>query len=62
MEPYLDEEDMEYVRLEDKGERHWGIFQDNDGEMDNEKSIIHAKRWDVYTNNKKVLIKVGYTV
>ena len=38
------------------------VFKDNDRGVDDEKAILHAKRCDVYTNNKKVLIKGGYYV
>ena len=51
MEPDPDEEDMEYVKLDDKKDRKWRIvFEDNDGGVDDKKSILHAKRWDVYMN------------
>ena len=32
-------------------------FRVHDGGVDNEKAIIHAKRWEVYMNKKKALIK-----
>ena len=35
--------------LEDKIDHHWRVFfEDNIGEVNDEKSILHAKRWDVY--------------
>ena len=50
-DPDTDEEDMEDVKLDHKRERHWRIvFEDNNGGVDNKKSILHAKRWDVYIN------------
>ena len=36
--------------------------KDNDGGEDNAKALIHAKRWDVYTNERENLFKVGYQV
>ena len=30
--------------------------------MDDEKEIIHAKRWGVYMNNKRLLIKGRYSM
>ena len=30
--------------------------------MNDEKELIHAKRWDFYTKNKKALSKGGYYV
>ena len=56
-----DEEDMEDVKLDKKSEHHWRmVFEDNDGGVGNQKSVLHAKRWDVYINEKEVLIKGGY--
>ena len=50
-DPDPDEEDMEDVKLDNERERHWRIvFEDNDGGVDDKKSILHAKRWDVYMN------------
>ena len=44
---------MEDVNLDDERERHWRmVFEDNDGGMDYEKALLHAKRWDVYVNEK----------
>ena len=44
---------MEDVRLDDEMERHWRIFfEDNDGGVDNQKVILHNKKWDVYMNEK----------
>ena len=28
------------------------VFEDNDGGVDNAKELLHAKRWDVYVNEK----------
>ena len=63
IDPYTDAEEMEDVRLGYERERHWRmVFEDNDGGVDNHKSIPHAKRWDVYMNKKKTLIRGGYSV
>ena len=54
---------MEDVKLDDKRERHWRmVFEDNDGGVDNQKAILHAKRWDIYMNEKEASIKGGYSV
>ena len=54
---------MEYVRLYDERERHWKMFfEDDDGGVDDQKLIMHNKRWDVYMNKKEALIKGGYSV
>ena len=34
------------------------VFEDNDGGMDNQKSILHAKMWDVYIKDT-FLLRVG---
>ena len=45
VDPYHDEEEMEDVRLDKKRERHWRmIFEENDGGVENEKSLLHTKR------------------
>ena len=61
VDPDPDEEDMAGVRLDNKRERNWRmVFEDNDGGVGDQKSVLHAKRWDVYINEKEVLIKGGY--
>ena len=51
MENDPDEEEMEDFKLVDDMERHWRmVLEDNDGGVDNKKSLIHAKRWYVYVN------------
>ena len=37
-------------------------FEENYGEMDDKKALLHAKRWDVYVNEKKNIIKGGYSL
>ena len=63
MEYGPDEEDMEDVKLDDERERDWRVvFEENYGRVDYKKALIHAKRWDVYVDEKENLIKVGYFV
>ena len=51
VEDDLDEEDMNDINLDNERERHWRmVFEDNDGGVDDEKELIHAKIWDVYVN------------
>ena len=58
MDPNPDKEDMEYGRLYDEREHHWRtVFEDNDGEVDSQKAILHAKTWDVYITKKEALIQ-----
>ena len=38
------------------------VFKDNDGGVDNNKALIHAKRWNLYVNENKNIIKGGYLV
>ena len=53
MDPYPDDKDLKYEKLDNKRRRHWRmVFEDNDGGMDNKKAILHDKRWDVYMNEK----------
>ena len=57
------EEDMDDVNLDDERERHCRmVFEDNDGGVDDAKALLHAKRWDVYVNEKENLVKGGYFV
>ena len=63
MEDNTDEEDMETVNLDNERERHWRmVFEDNVGGVEDARVLIHAKRWDVYVNEKKKLVKGGYLV
>ena len=58
-----DEEEMEDTRLDEKIDHHCRmVFEENNGGVDDKKYILHAKRWGVYINDKKVLIKGGYYV
>ena len=54
MDPHPDEEEVEYLILDNKREHHWRmVFEDNDGGVDNEKVVLHANRWDFYMNEEK---------
>ena len=58
-----DEDEMDDVNLDDKRERHWRMaFEYNDGGVDDAKALLHAKRWDIYANEKEKLVKGGYSV
>ena len=53
MEDDPDEEEIDHVHLYNNRERHWRmVFEDNDGGVDDAKSLLHAKRWDIYVNEK----------
>ena len=55
-----DEDEMEDITLKDERGNHWKmVFNDIKRGIDNEKSFIHDKRWDVYMGDKIELIKVG---
>ena len=57
------EEEMKDVKQYEERERHWSIvFEDNDGGVDNEKALLHAKRWYVHMKEKWDLIKSGYSM
>ena len=48
-----DEEEKDDINIDDKRESHWrNIFEDNEGGVD-EKALLHAKRWDLYLNEKE---------
>ena len=48
MEYDPDEEDMYDVNIDDERDRHWRmVFEDNDGGVDDNKTLLHANRWDV---------------
>ena len=38
------------------------MFEENDGGVDDAKALPHAKRWDIYVNEKKNQVKGGYLV
>ena len=44
---------MDDVNLDNERERHRRmVFEDNGGGVDDVKSLLHDKRWDVYVNEK----------
>ena len=54
---------MDDINVDDERERYWRmVFEDNDGEVDDAKSLLHANRWDIYVNEKERLVKGGYLV
>ena len=57
-----DEEDKDDINIDDKRERHWrNCFEDNEGGV-GEKALLHAKRWDLYLNEKDKLVQDKYSV
>ena len=61
MEDDPDEEETDYVSLDDKRERHWRmVFKDNDGGVEDAKALLHGNRWDIHVNEKEMLVKGGY--
>ena len=47
----LDKEDMEDFKLDNERGRHCRmVFEDKYGGVDNKKSLLHDKRWNVYVN------------
>ena len=53
MEQYYYKEEMEDVKLYGERQSQWRIFfEGNGGGVDDKKALIHAKRWDVYVNEK----------
>ena len=57
-----DEEDTNDINIDDKRERHWrNFFEDNEGGVD-DKALLHAKCWDLYLNEKESLVKGKYLV
>ena len=48
------------VNIDDEREHHWGsVFEDNERGVDY-KALLHAKRWDLYLNEKGKLVKGKY--
>ena len=63
MEDDPNEEEMDDVNLDNETKRHWRmVLEDNDGGVDDTKSLLHDKRWDSYVNEKVNLVKGGYLV
>ena len=38
------------------------VFEENNGGVDDAKALLHAKRWDIYVNEKEKIVKGGYSV
>ena len=38
------------------------VFDDNNGGVDGEKSLLHAKKWDVYNSYKEEFLEGGYSI
>ena len=48
VEPEPGEEEIEDMKLDEKRDHHWRIiFKDNDVGVENQKAILHVKRWNV---------------
>ena len=48
-----DEEEMDDVNIDDEREHHWrNVFENNELGVDDKKALLHAKRWDLYVNEK----------
>ena len=63
MENDPDEEEMDDVNIYDERECHWrNVFKENEGGVDDKKSLLHAKRWDLCVNEKEKLVKGKYLV
>ena len=53
MEDDRDEEETDNINLDDERDRHLRmVFKDNYGGVDDEKELLHDKRWDIYVNYK----------
>ena len=58
-----DEEEMGEVHIVDERERHYrNYFEDNEGGVNDKKALLHAKYWDLYVNEKEILVKGKYSV
>ena len=54
---------MDNVNIDNKRERHWRIvFEENYGGVDDKKTLLYAKMWDLYENEKEQLVKGKYLV
>ena len=63
MEYDLIGEEMEDDKLDNEREPYWRMmFEENYGGVDDKRSLLNAKRWDVYVNEKENIIKGGYLV
>ena len=63
VEDDTDEEEMDKVNIDNERDRHWRmVFEDNEGGVDDKKAFLHAKRWDLYVNEKENIVKGKYSV
>ena len=63
MENDPDEEDMDDVNIDNERERHWrNVFEVNEGGVDDNKALLHAKCWYLYLKKKERLVKDKYLV
>ena len=63
MEDDLNEEETDDINIDKKRERHWRmVFEDNEGGVDDKKTLLHAKRWDLYVSEKEQPVKGKYLV
>ena len=63
MEDHTHEEDMDDVNLNDERERNWRmVFEENYSGVDDEKTLLDDKMWDIYANEKENLVKSSYLV
>ena len=54
---------MDDVNLDDRRERHLRmVFEDNDGGVNDVKTLLHDNRWYIYVNDKEKLVQGGYFV
>ena len=60
IEPYTDEEEIQYVVRNDERKRNWCmVFEDKIVWLDEIKALLHTKTWNVYNYQKQALIKGG---
>ena len=63
MEDDPDEEEMDDVNIDDEIERHWSMVSEENGRgVYDAKALMHAKRCDLYVNEKENIVKGGYSV
>ena len=63
MEDDPDEEEMDYVNLDNERECHCRmVFEENYGGLDDAKALLHAKKWDICVNDKENIVNGGYSL
>ena len=54
-------EEMKYARIDDEREDDWRkVFENNEWGVYDNMSLLHAKTYDIYMNEKWSLMKGGY--